>query len=53
MSDIVVSLTTIDEITTRDIVKIEKPTGLSDNLKVAKRGGSVAKGCKRPIRKRN
>ena len=46
MSDIEIALTTIGEIATRDIAKIEQATGLSDNLKVAKRGGSVAKGAR-------
>lgn len=43
MSDIEVALTTIGEITTRDIAKNEKPKGMKENIKVAKRGGSVAK----------
>ena len=46
MSDIEIALTTIGEIATRDIAKIEKTTGLGDNLKVAKRGGNVAKGAR-------
>ena len=41
MLDIEVILT--DEITARDIAKEERPQGLKDNLKVAKRGGDVSK----------
>ena len=43
MSDIEVALTNISEITARDIAKEERPKGLEENIKVAKRGGSVAK----------
>lgn len=46
MTDIEVALTNIGEIATRDIAKVEHPKGLEDNLKVAKRGGRVAKGAK-------
>ena len=46
MTDIEVALTNIGEIATRDIANIEKPNGLKENLKVAKRGGGVAKGAK-------
>ena len=43
MSDIEIALTNIGEITTRDIAQEEKPKGLKENIKVAKRGGEVAK----------
>ena len=43
MSDIEIALTNISEIATRDITKEEHPKGLKENIKVAKRGGSVAK----------
>jgi hypothetical protein len=43
MTDIEVALTNIGEIATRDIAKEERPNGLGENIKVAKRGGSVAK----------
>ena len=43
MTDIEVILTDLGEITTGDISKQERPHGLKDNLKVAKRGGDVAK----------
>ena len=46
MTDIEVALTNIGEIAARDIANIEKPSGLKENLKVAKRGGGVAKGAK-------
>jgi len=46
MTDIEIALTNIGEITTRDIAKEEKPIGLNENLKVAKRGGRVAKGAR-------
>ena len=41
-----VALTNIGEIATRDIAREERPQGLKENIKVAKRGGSVAKGAK-------
>ena len=43
MTDIEIALTNIGEIATRDIAKNEKPIGLKDNMKVASRGGKVAK----------
>ena len=43
MSDIEIALTDIGEITTRDIVKREKPLGLKENMNIARRGGNVAK----------
>ena len=46
MTDIEVALTNIGEIATRDIAIEERPQGLKENLKVAKRGGGVAKGAK-------
>ena len=46
MTDIEVALTDIGEIAARDIAKAERPIGLKENIKVAKRGGSVAKGAK-------
>ena len=46
MSDIEIALTDIGEITARDIAKNEKPIGLKENKKVAKRGGIVAKKTK-------
>ncbi len=46
MTDIEVALTNIGEIATRDIARQEHPQGLTENLKVAKRGGSVAKGTR-------
>ena len=43
MSDIEVVLSDLGEITTRDITMKERPQGLEKNMRVAKRGGSVAK----------
>ena len=43
MTDIEVILTDLGEVTTREIAKKENPQGLKDNLKVAKRGGNVAR----------
>ena len=42
MTDIELALTNIGEIVARDIAKSERPQGLSENIKVAKRGGNVA-----------
>lgn len=46
MTDIEVALINIGEIATRDIARQEHPQGLTKNLKVAKRGGGVAKGTR-------
>ena len=46
MTDIEVALTNIGEIAARDIAKEEHPNGLSENIKVAKRGGTVAKSAR-------
>ena len=46
MSRIEVILTDLGEVATMDIAKEEMPQGLSENIKVAKRGGSVAKGAR-------
>lgn len=46
MTDIEVALTNIGEIAARDIAREEKPQGLKENIKVAKRGGRVAKGAR-------
>ena len=46
MTDIEVILTDLGEVATREIAKEEQPHGLSENMKVAKRGGSVAKGAR-------
>ena len=46
MTDIEVALTNIGEIAARDIAREEKPQGLKENMKVAKRGGGVAKGAR-------
>ncbi len=46
MTDIEVALTDLGEIVTRHIAQKEKPIGLSENRKVAKRGGRVVKKTK-------
>ncbi len=46
MTDIEVALTNIGEIAARDIAREEHSQGLKENLKVAKRGGGVAKGAR-------
>ena len=46
MTDIEVALTNIGEIAARDIALNEHPSGLKENLKIAARGGSVAKGAR-------
>ncbi len=46
MTDIEVALTNIGEIATRNIAREEQPKGLKENLRVAKRGGGVAKGAR-------
>ena len=46
MTDIEVILTDLGETVTRDIARNEKPNGLIENRKIAKRGGEVAKKTK-------
>jgi len=46
MTDIEIALTNIGEIAARDIAKTEHPQGLGENMKVAARGGRVAKGAR-------
>ena len=46
MTDIEIALTNIGEIATRDITNLEHPQGLKENLKVASRGGKVAKSAR-------
>ena len=43
MTDIEVVLTDLGEIATRELAKEHRPSGLKDNMKVAKMGGNVAK----------
>ncbi len=43
MTDLEVAITNIGELATREIARNEKPQGLNQNRKVAKRGGGVAK----------
>ena len=46
MTDIEIALTDIGEIAARDIASSEHPKGLNENMKVAKKGGSVAKSAR-------
>ena len=46
MTDLEIAITNIGELATREIAKNEKPLGLSENRKAAKRGGGVAKKTK-------
>lgn len=43
MSDIEIILTDLGEVSTRDIADREKPRGLRENIKVARRGGNISK----------
>ena len=51
MSRIEILLTDLGELATHDIADIEKPKGLSENIKVAKRGGKVAKDARNSYEK--
>ena len=51
MTDIEVLLTDLGEIVTRDIARSEHPKGLKENLKVAKKGGEVAKDARKSYEK--
>jgi hypothetical protein len=46
MTDIEIALTNLGEIATRDIAKSENPHGLSENMRVARKGGKVANDAK-------
>ncbi len=46
MTDIEVAITSIGELATREIAKNEKPLGLDENRKAARRGGGVARRTK-------
>ena len=43
MSDIEIILTDLGEVSTRDIALKEHPNGLSENIKIARRGGNISK----------
>ena len=51
MTDIEIALANVGEIATRNIAKKENPQGFHENLKVAKRGGGVAKETRRVYEK--
>ena len=42
MSDIEVALADLGELATREIAKKKKPSGLDENIEIAKRGGNIA-----------
>ena len=44
-------LTDLGEVATRDIAKTEHPRGLKENMRVAKRGGRVAKDARHSYEK--
>lgn len=46
MTDIEIALTNLGEIATRDIARSENPHGLSENMRVARKGGKVANDAK-------
>lgn len=51
MTDIEIALTDLGEIAARDIAESEHPKGLSENMKVAKRGGKVARDARNSYEK--
>lgn len=51
MTDLEVLLTDIGETATRELAKTYKPQGLSENKKIAKKGGSIAKITKESLEK--
>ena len=51
MSRIEMLLTDLGELATHDITEVEKPKGLKENMKVAKRGGKVAKDARNSYEK--
>ena len=51
MTDIEILLTDLGEVATRDIAKTEHPRGLKENMRVAKRGGRVAKDARHSYEK--
>ena len=52
MSDIEIALADIGELTTRELARKHKPTGLEENRKVAQAGGEVAKNTRKDIEER-
>ena len=51
MSDIEVALADLGEIATREITKKKNPKGLSENIKIAKRGGKIASNARKDLEK--
>ena len=51
MTDIEVILTDLGEVATRELAKEQKPHGLEENKKIARRGGNIAKNTKDNLEK--
>ena len=51
MNDVELALTNLSEIATREIARAQKPYGLEQNKKVARKGGGIAKNAKNSIEK--
>ena len=49
MSDIEVALADLGELATREITKKKNPKGLSENIKIAKRGGKIASNARKDL----
>ena len=49
MSDIEVALADLGEIATREITKKKNPKGLSENIKIARRGGKIASNTRKDL----
>ena len=51
MTDIEVILTDLGEVATRELAKEQKPPGLEENKKIARRGGNIAKNTRNNLEK--
>lgn len=51
MTDIEIALTDLGELATRELVRKHKPSGLRENIKMAKCGGKIAKNTREDIEK--
>ena len=49
MSDMEVALADLGEIATREITKKKNPQGLSENIKIAKRGGKITSNARKDL----
>ena len=52
MTDIEVVFADLDEIATRELVKVRKPVGLKQNKEIAKTGGRTAKVARNELEKK-